>query len=134
MTEYEIADLAMSTQAILWQQAQVAQDWLERMFDSFQQFGALLFGYLIVAYFVGAQLTKVQAGILTTLYLFWLVRLAIVFNFLWTSTHNTLGEMKKISPDFSPAIPSAWGMYSLLFCLTLGSLYFMWTVRHPKAE
>ena len=26
MTEYEIADLAMSTQAIFWQQAQVAQD------------------------------------------------------------------------------------------------------------
>ena len=133
MTEYEIADLAISTQAIFWQQAEVGQGHMERIFDCFQQFGTLLFGYLIVAYFVGAQLTKVQAVILTTLYLFWLVRLVFAFNLISTFAQTTLDEMKNISPDFSPVIPSVWGMYSLLLCLTLGSLYFMWTIRHPKA-
>ena len=133
MTEYEIADLALSTQAILWQQLQMAQGMADRISNFVQSFSNLLFGYLIVAYFVGAQLTKVQAGILTTLYLFWLVRLVFAFNLISTFAQTTLDEMKNISPDFSPVIPSVWGMYSLLLCLTLGSLYFMWTIRHPKA-
>jgi hypothetical protein len=134
MTEYEIADLALSTQAIFWQQFQVGQGHMERIFDFFQQFGTVLFGYLIVSYFIGAQLTRVQAAILTTLYLFWLFRLVTVFNFIWIAAQNTLGEMRKISPDYSPAVPSVWGVYALLLCLVLGSLYFMWSVRHPKTE
>jgi hypothetical protein len=134
MTEYEVADLALSTQAIYWQQFQVAQSHMERVFDFFQQFGTVLFGYLIVAYLVGAKLTRVQAAILTTLYLFWIFRLVAVLNFIWTAAQNTLDEMRKISPDFNPGTPSIWGVYGLLLCLTLGSLYFMWTVRHPKAE
>jgi hypothetical protein len=134
MTEYEIADLALSTQAIFWQQMQVGQGHMERIFDCFQQFGQLLFGYLIVASFIGAKLTRVQAAILIALYLFWLVRLAIVFNLVWITAQNTLGELRKISPDYNPVVPSIWGVYSLLLCLTLGSLYFMWTVRHPKTE
>jgi hypothetical protein len=134
MTEYEVADLALSTQSIFWQQFQVGQGHMERIFDFFQQFGTVLFGYLIVSYFIGAQLTRVQAAILTTLYLFWLFRLVTVFNFIWIAAQNTLGEMRKISPDYSPAVPSVWGVYALLLCLVLGSLYFMWSVRHPKTE
>ena len=134
MTEYEVADLAVSTQAIFWQQAQVAQDYLERIFDVLTQFGTLLFGYLIVAYFVGAQLTRVQVAILTAFYLFWIVRLGVVLNMVVVLSQFTLGEMKKISPDFDPALPSALGPFSLLFFLSLASLYFMWSVRHPKKK
>ena len=134
MTEYEIADLALSTQAIFWQQMQVGQGHMERIFDCFQQFGQLLFGYLIVAYFIGPKLTRLQAAILTTLYLFWLVRLGIVFNMIWISAQNTIGELSKISPDYNLDTPSVWGVYTLVLCLISGSLYFMWAVRHPKTE
>jgi hypothetical protein len=88
----------------------------------------------MVAYFIGAQLTRVQVGILTTLYLFWVVRLGAVLNLLWNSGQMTIGEVRKISPDLLPAIPSVWGPYTILTLLTLASLYFMWSVRHPKTE
>ena len=134
MTEYEIADLALSTQEIFWQQMQFGQGSLEQVYDLLQQFGNLLFGYLIVSYFVGAQLTRVQAAILTVLYLFWQVRVGIAINAVATNANFILVEMEKISPEFDPATPSIVGVYTLLILLTLASLYFMWSVRHPKKE
>jgi hypothetical protein len=134
MTEYEIADLAVSMQELYWQQAQALQGILEQAFNTFEYFGTLLFGYLIVAYFIGAQLTRVQVGILTTLYLFWVVRLGVVLNLLLYSGQITIGEMRKISPDLIPPMPSVSGPYAILTILTLASLYFMWSIRHPKTE
>jgi hypothetical protein len=134
MTEYEIADLAVSTQELYWQQAQALQGILELVFTTLEYFGTLLFGYLMVAYFIGAQLTRVQVVILTTLYLFWVVRLGIVLNVVSISGQMIIGEMRKISPDLVPASPSVWGPYAILTFLTLASLYFMWNARHPKTE
>jgi hypothetical protein len=134
MTEYEIADLAISTQAIFWQQWEVAQGIAGRGLDLVQAFGNLLFGYLIVAYFVGAQLTKVQLAILNALYLIWQVRIFLLIYGAFTNAHTILGEMRKISPDYDPATPSMLGVLALLSVLTLASLYFMWSIRHPKKE
>jgi hypothetical protein len=134
MTEYEIAELAVSTQELYWQQAQVLQGTLEQVFNTFEYFGTLLFGYLMVAYFIGAQLTRVQVGILTTLYLFWVVRLGVVMNIILNGGQITIGEMRKISPDLILPNAPVWGPYAILTFLTLASLYFMWTVRHPKTE
>lgn len=134
MTEYEIADLAVSTQELYWQQAQALQGIMDHTFNTLEYFGTLLFGYLMVAYFIGAQLTRVQVVILTTLYLFWVVRLGIVLNVVLISGQIIIGEMGKISPDLIPTIPSLWGPYAILTLLTLASLYFMWNVRHPKTE
>jgi hypothetical protein len=134
MTEYEIADLAVSTQAIFWQQWQVVQGIADRAVALVQAFGNLLFGYLIVAYFVGGQLTRVQSAILTALYLFWQVRICGQLYGIWINGNIVLGEMRKISPDHDPAVPSILGVLTLLTVLTLASLYFMWSVRHPKIE
>jgi hypothetical protein len=102
--------------------------------NTLEYFGTLLFGYLMAAYFIGAKLTRVQVGIFTTLYLFWVVRLGVVLNIVLISSRITIGEMRKISPDLLLAIPSIWGPYAILTLLTLASLYFMWSVRHPKTE
>ena len=134
MTEYELAELAVSTQELFWLQGQVLQGSLQQAFDTLEYFGTLLFGYLMVAYFIGAQLTRVQVGILTTLYLFWVVRLGVLLNVVFNSSQNIIGEMRKISPDHDPAVPSILGVLTLLSVLTLASLYFMWSVRHPKKE
>jgi uncharacterized transporter YbjL len=132
MTEYEIADLAVSTQEIFFQQWELGLGMGDRAFDLVQQFGNLLFGYLIVAYFVGAQLTRVQSAILTALYLFWQVRLCLLLYGVGINGNILLGEMRKISPDFDPSVASVLAAITLLSCLALASLYFMWSIRHPK--
>jgi len=134
MTEYEIADLAVSTQAIFFQQWEVAQGIAERVFDLLQQFGNLLFGYLIVAYFVGAKLTKVQLAILNVLYLIWQLRIVFTLRILSANGNILLGEMRIISPELTPDVPSVSSAFALLTVLILASLYFMWSIRHPKKK
>ena len=58
MTEYELVDLALSTQALFYQQGQVAQTHAELLMGGLQNFMTILFGYLFVAYFIGAKLTR----------------------------------------------------------------------------
>ena len=133
MTEYEIAELAVSTQELFWQQAQVAQGVFQNVLTIMERFMTVLFGYLIVSYFIGAKLTRVQAGIMTALYLFWLGRLGIVLSGLGSNGNIVLGEMKKISPIFiTRGDTSMLPLFFLLSVLTLASIYFMWSVRHPK--
>ena len=134
MTEYEIADLAVSTQELVIQQWQLAQGMAERAFDVIQQSGNLLFGYLIVAYFVGAQLTRVQLAILNVLYLIWQLRLFFTLSIVGGNANILLGEMRINSPELVPDGPSLLSGLALLSCLILASLYFMWSIRHPKTK
>ena len=134
MTEYVIADLAVSTQELVIQQWQLAQGMAERAFDIIQQFGNLLFGYLIVAYFVGAQLTRVQLAILNVLYLTWQLRLFFTLSIVGGNANILLGEIRTNSPELVPDGPSLLAALALLSCLILASLYFMWSIRHPKRE
>ena len=132
MTEYEIADLAVSTQGLFWQQVQALQGSFQNVLTIVERFMTVLFGYLIVAYFIGAKLTRVQAGIMTALYLFWRVRLGIMVNFLGSNGSIIVGEMKKISPIFITLDnASLLPLLFLLSILTLASRHFMWSVRHP---
>jgi hypothetical protein len=134
MTEYEIAELAMSTQELFWQQMQVAQGFAELAGSFFERYMTVMFGYLIVAHLIGARLTRVQAGILTALYLFWLARLATGVNVTTSRMLDTLDTMKILQPDLAiPSSPTLW-MFTLLLLSTVASLYFMWNVRHPKTE
>jgi hypothetical protein len=132
MTEYEIADLAVSTQELFIQQWQLAQGMGERAFDVIQQFGNLLFGYLIVAYFIGAKLTKVQLAILNALYLIWHLSLFRNLSIINLNADFLLGEMRKISPELTPTAPSLLAGLSLLSCLILASFYFMWSIRRAR--
>jgi hypothetical protein len=134
MTEYEIADLAVSTQAIFWQQWQVAQGAFQNMLTIMERLITVLFGYLLVAHFIGAKLSRVQAGIMTALYLFWVSRLFMVLGLLANNANIIFDEMRKISPIFAVSIPSLLMLYFLLSMITSASLYFMWSVRHPKTE
>ena len=136
MTDYEIADLAVSTQAVFFQQLELAQGMGDRALALVQQFGNLLFGYLIVAYFVGASLTRVQTAILTTLYLAWQARVSAMLYGISANGAVILEEMAETSPDTTLALtaPSLMPTYLLLAGVTLASLYFMWSIRHPKKE
>lgn len=97
----------------------------------------VLFGYLLVAYFVGNQLTKVQTVILNALYL--TVSGATVFA-LFTGGMTIVAfadryaevsgneRIATVSPEFT-----IFGTTLNILCI-LASLYFMWSVRHSKAE
>jgi len=79
---------------------------LDQVFNTLEYFGTLLFGYLMVAYFIGEKLTRVQVGILTMLYLFWVVRIGIVLNVITIGSQTIIGELRKNSPDLILDIPS----------------------------
>ena len=135
MTEYQIADLALSTQAIYWQQAQTSAAVVDSLGVIIDRFTTLLFGYIVVAYFVGKNLTRVQVTILTALYLVWQVRLMAI-------TFTMLDRMERISVEMSkldaetPGMPgsSTVVMATITIACTLASVYFMWNVRRPKTE
>jgi len=91
-------------------------------------------GYLIAAYFVGRQLTSLQAAIITGL-------------FTWYTLHMTIGTFAyfgraKYFYDSLEVAPPGLGMNSTLIFSAFGfelfgiiaCLKFMWDVRHPKAE
>lgn len=71
MTDYESADLQESKRAVLVQQLTLIQT-LGTHLQALSQTGrALLFGYVMVAYFIGAKLTGVQAVLLSVFFVAW---------------------------------------------------------------
>ncbi len=85
-------------------------------------------GFLLVAYFIGKDLTRLQTTIITVLY--------VVF-----ATFNTLAVMTYFQSAFYfghtyglGRVPS-WPIYGMPILFGLGilaCLKFMWDVRHPK--
>ncbi len=85
-------------------------------------------GYLLVAYLAGKELTRLQAAIITCLY--------VVF-----TTANTLAVISFFNAaihyghTYGPGRMPLWPPYTLgtaFFLGILASLKFMWDVRHPK--
>jgi hypothetical protein len=114
-------------------QAQIAM-----IADGIQQYMSILFGYIAAAYFIGANLGGRQAWVFTTLYVMWQVWMISAVGarsyLLWV-----IVEGFQESGDISAALaglPSALSLaaLSLLVAALFASLYFMWSVRHPKTE
>lgn len=137
MTEYEIADLAISNQAIFWEQSQTMASIVELIQGAVDRIAALLFGYLTVAYLVGAKLNKAQVWIFTLLYLAWQLRLVFIMSKFFermeavnlAMTENGSGAPLEFS-WVSQALPTL----GLMVVCILASVYFMWSVRsQPQA-
>jgi hypothetical protein len=97
----------------------------------------LLFGYLVVAYFVGRSLTKPQSLIFNTLYV------AAFLATCFSATNSALVAVglqnRYVEVSGLAETPTLTPMFVLLgvtlnLCMLLASLYFMWSVRHPKTE
>ena len=138
MTEFEIAQLEFmqaerSANLLNLVQTQVSLIQIDATF-----FTTLLFGYLLVAYFIGASLTRVQVIILNVLYIASIG--ASIFQ-MTTGAFTAIGFLNKFlevsgnEGEMSPLNPNyiAYGV-ALNLALILTSLYFMWSVRHPKTE
>jgi hypothetical protein len=139
MTEYEAAQLALSESMRIQGLLGIVQTQGELIANDVTQYTSMVFGYLLVAYFIGANLTRVQVSILTLFYV------VSIFLNLFNSTGNGLvaislnANLLALLPEGTIASPSATVEY-LAITVAVGSgvvftsLYFMWSVRHPKTE
>jgi len=87
-------------------------------------------GYLLVAYLAGKELTRLQAAIITCLYMgFTATNTLAVISFFNAAIHygHTYGTGRM--PLWPPYIVGTMFFLGILACLK-----FMWDVRHPKTE
>ena len=96
-------------------------------------------GYLVLAHFIGRQLSLGQVALVNTLFI------AAQLTFLATTREKVQvisyfeSEALKLNPDL-PYVTVVIGEGALpfveitTFIVTLACLAFMWRVRHPKAE
>ena len=138
MTEYEIADLALSTQEVIQQQIGLVLETGSLALTSLSVYFTLTFGYLIVAYFIGANLTRVQNAILTLLYLSIVILNRVAFLGIQQAGKVLNAGLMELTPDATQATifsDSAIVISTVVFVASIAaSLYFMWRVRHPKTE
>jgi hypothetical protein len=96
---------------------------------------AVLSGYVVVAYTVGAKLTRPQVVLLNMNYSIWGFYLITSGG---TSLQNGLDRVYKAQGMLGESvvyIPLSIHIYYSLGALIFStSLWFMWSVRHPKVE
>lgn len=136
MTEFEIAQLEFMQAERSANLLNLVQTQGSLIQSDATQFTTLLFGYLLVAYFIGASLTRVQVIILNVLYIASIG--ASIFQ-MTTGAFTAIGFLNRFlevsgnEGEMSPLNPNYIGYgVALNLALILTSLYFMWSVRHPK--
>ena len=138
MTEYEIADLALSNAEAIRSQAALVQDQASLIGDRVNVYYTVLFSYLTVAYFVGASFSKVQVGVLNLLYLSVIfINRGTMFRDIQVQREfrNGLRQLHDAAP-----LPEMVGLsgsnvvIAITVIMVLASLFFMWSVRNPKTE
>jgi len=138
MTDYEIADLAASNTQLFQGLFSLLQMQGSLIIQNLTLFYSLVFGYVLAAYVVGRKLTTVQAVILSVLYL-----AAAIYNRL--SGVIIVGGMIELNRQMDEMLGmvAPKGLMSqegqvviavFVILSILASLYFMWSVRHPKTE
>ena len=122
MTEFELGEMIYNSTGSMASLAQV-------------YFG-LVSAYLVVSYMVGDKLTRVQSVIITTLYVAWVTT---VIQGVLSESQTTLHLVQELETHGSTigiyVHPS--GIIGFLSVQVLGliaSLYFMWSIRHPRTE
>ena len=138
MTEYEIADLALSNAEAIRSQTSIIQDQAALIYGKVTLFYTLLFSYATVAYLVGSQLTKLQVSALNVLYICAII-VNRVANFrdmqIQRGYKEELAQLRQVAE-----LPGEFGLpgfelaLAMNIIMVLASLIFMWSVRHPKAE
>lgn len=138
MTEYEVADLAFSRTMQVQGLGALFQAQLDAAGDIIQQFMTVLFGYLVAAHFIGANLSRRQAVIFSSLYVIWQTWAIVLHSVRGVGVRITLEEIRLLRdlPQMTEIMPQiiAVTQFSLLAAALAASLYFMWDVRRPKTE
>lgn len=125
MTEYEMTDIIMSRFGHMTEQASL--------------YFALVSGYLITAYVVGARLTRLQVTVINTLYCLWTIGILGGYINTVSDTIELEQAIRGVgtTPTAGKMSDSTFAAYSFAIVQAIGiiaSLVFMWSVRHPKSE
>lgn len=128
MDEYQLVDALHSTMAQAW---------------TVSQYGlSIMTGYLLIAHFIGRQLTFFQVSFVNVVFLIMhtlvlmsnigLANKIFLLNERLQEYGSDLGATSLISAA-EGGTGTGWPAYLLGFLVTMGCLIFMWSVRHPKA-
>jgi hypothetical protein len=124
-----------------------AADWMEMAqsadSNTIACFGiliTLMSGYLVVAYLVGEKLTRTQVSIVNSLYV--ISALSVISGHSQYTRESLLAghQAHFSSPDSFAAVDPAYlalvpvVLAVINISLIVSSLYFMWSVRHPRSE
>ena len=140
MTEYEIADLAISKSMELQGMGTVLLNQIQSSGDIIQQFMTVLFAYLIAAHLIGASLSKIQVIIFTTLYTLWQFWTLALFAVRGIGIGVTLDSISALEQSRGGGTPNSYMPSSMVIIIQItllaaalaASLYFMWEVRRSK--
>ena len=127
MTEYELIDVLNSTKANAWTVSQYAL--------------TIITGYLLIAHFIGKQLSSFQALFVSVVFLVMhamnvisLIEISRKVQLLGIELADTGSPLASVAiiraADSGNVIP--WPPYLAGGLMAFGCLYFMWQVRHPK--
>ena len=92
--------------------------------------------YLLVAYFVGAKLDRLQTIIISVLFVVFALSFVAAIQTNLGNLVSIGNELEEIRPDWIRFASKLFNS-SLLVVDTFGvlvSLLFMWNIRHPKTE
>ena len=98
----------------------------------------VLTGYLLIAFFMGEKLTTFQVCFVNVVFILaYISTWASLIEYLGTATYfrEILVSLQSDLP-MARITPNATPVFNILVAslLTIGALYFMWAVRHPKPE
>jgi len=96
---------------------------------------AVLSGYVVVAYSVGDKLTRTQVFALNTSYIIWSSYLLLSGGLnLRSAFDNWAIGYEMLGKPWGTIPAGVYVFYGVGFIVFSTSLWFMWSVRHPKTE
>lgn len=96
---------------------------------------AVLSGYVVIAYAVGAKLTRAQVVVLNVVYSIWGLFLIASGGVALDNGFTRVSHAKSLLGESPILVPFSIPLFYLIgSMIMLSSLWFMWSVRHPKSE
>ena len=92
--------------------------------------------YLLVAYFVGASLDRLQTIIISVLFVVFALSFVAAIQTALGNMVSIGNELEEIRPDWIRYASKPFNSVLMVVdtCGVLVSLLFMWNIRHPKPE
>lgn len=102
-------------------------------------FFTLVSAFLVTVHLVGQNLTRVEAVIVSFVYLVWICFLPWGQNGMSRQSANAINQLVSMNSDFVLSNPDtivmvSSGFMSFQYLTIVASLCFMWRVRHSKTE
>ena len=103
---------------------------------TFTVYFTFTFAYLAAAYFVGTSLTRLQAFTVSGMYIISAMSAVLTHQSDLSTYKIAMDNAGEYRPQDIFSDPDFWSIYIgiLLLAGIAVSLYFMWSVRHPKTE